>query len=55
MAEGRTLKEIASTLGLPPKTLEYHKSKLMEQAGLHTTAELTTYALAHGLTRSSSK
>ncbi|MDF0665278.1 MAG: response regulator transcription factor [Nitrospira sp.] len=53
VAEGRTLKEIASTLGLSPKTVEYHKSKLMEQLGLHTTAELTKYALAHGLTPSS--
>lgn len=50
VAEGLTLKEIASTLGLSPKTVEYHKSKLMEQLGLHTTAELTKYALAHGLT-----
>ena len=53
VAEGLTLKEIASTLGLSPKTVEYHKSKLMEQLGLHTTAELTKYALAHGLTTSS--
>ncbi|MDF0676583.1 MAG: response regulator transcription factor [Nitrospira sp.] len=55
VAEGLTLKEIASTLGLSPKTVEYHKSKLMEQLGLHTTAELTKYALAHGLTPSSSE
>ncbi len=53
VAEGLTLKEIASTLGLSPKTVEYHKAKLMEQLGLHTTAELTKYALAHGLTSSS--
>lgn len=53
VAEGLTLKEIASTLGLSPKTVEYHKSKLMEQLDLHTTAELTKYALAHGLTPSS--
>lgn len=53
VAEGLTLKEIASTLGLSPKTVEYHKSKLMEQLGLHTTAELTKYAVAHGLTPSS--
>lgn len=53
VAEGLTLKEIASTLGLSPKTVEYHKAKLMEQLDLHTTAELTKYALAHGLTSSS--
>ena len=53
VAEGLAVKEIASTLGLSPKTVEYHKSKLMEQLGLHTTAELTKYALVHGLTPSS--
>lgn len=53
VAEGLTLKEIAATLGLSPKTIEYHKAKLMEQLGLHTTAELTKYALARGLTPSS--
>lgn len=50
VAEGLTLKEIASTLGLSPKTVEYHKSKLMEQLSLRTTAELTKFALTHGLT-----
>lgn len=53
VAEGLAVKEIASALGLSPKTVEYHKSKLMEQLGLHTTAELTKYALVHGLTPSS--
>lgn len=53
VAEGLAVKEIASTLSVSPKTVEYHKSKLMEQLGLHTTAELTKYALVHGLTPSS--
>jgi DNA-binding NarL/FixJ family response regulator len=53
VAEGLAVKEIASMLSLSPKTVEYHKSKLMEQLGLHTTAELTKYALVHGLTPSS--
>ena len=52
VAEGLAMKEIASALSLSPKTVEYHKSKLMEQLGLHTTAELTKYALVHGLTPS---
>lgn len=52
VAEGLAVKEIASALSLSPKTVEYHKSKLMEQLGLHTTAELTKYALVHGLTPS---
>ncbi|MGQ0666728.1 MAG: response regulator [Nitrospiraceae bacterium] len=49
VAEGLAVKEIGSALSISPKTVEYHKSKLMEQLGLHTTAELTKYALVHGL------
>ena len=49
VAEGMTVKEIATTLNISPKTVEYHKSQIMTQLDLHTTAELTRYALAHGL------
>lgn len=49
VAEGRTVKEIAAVLNISPKTVEFHKSHLMEQLDLHTTAELTKYALTHGL------
>jgi DNA-binding NarL/FixJ family response regulator len=49
VAEGRTVKEIASALNLSPKTVEFHKSQIMTQLDLHTTAELTKYALVHGL------
>ena len=49
VAEGMTVKEIASALNLSPKTVEFHKSHIMTQLDLHTTAELTKYALVHGL------
>ena len=49
VAEGMTVKEIASALDLSPKTVEFHKSQIMTQLDLHTTAELTKYALVHGL------
>jgi DNA-binding NarL/FixJ family response regulator len=49
VAEGMTVKEIASALNLSPKTVEFHKSQLMTELDLHTTAELTKYALVHGL------
>ena len=49
VAEGYSLKEIACTLNVSVKTVQFHKSQLMEQLGLHTTAELTKYAIAHGL------
>lgn len=49
VAEGMTVKEIATTLNLSPKTVEFHKSQIMTQLDLHTTAELTKYALVHGI------
>jgi DNA-binding NarL/FixJ family response regulator len=49
VAEGMTVKEIAATLTLSPKTVEFHKAQIMTQLDLHTTAELTKYALVHGL------
>ena len=31
------------------KTVEFHKSRLMARLELRTTAELTKYAIAHGI------
>lgn len=49
VAEGKTTKEIASILDISVKTVEFHKSHIMKQLDLHTTAELTKYAISHGL------
>lgn len=49
VSEGLTSKEVASALHISPKTVEYHKQALMNELGLRTTAELTRYALAHGM------
>jgi DNA-binding NarL/FixJ family response regulator len=49
VAEGKTTKEIASTLHISAKTVEFHRSSVMDQLGLRTTAELTRYALIHGI------
>jgi len=49
VSEGCTAKEIASALVLSVKTAVFHKMALMEKLGLHTTAELTRYALEHGM------
>ncbi|MFO0698335.1 MAG: response regulator transcription factor [Nitrospira sp.] len=50
VAEGKTVKEIAQLLNISPKTVEFHKTQIMDQLDLRTTAELTKYALTHGLT-----
>ena len=47
VAEGRTMREIADALQISVKTVEFHKSMLMNELGLRTTAELTRYAIAN--------
>jgi DNA-binding NarL/FixJ family response regulator len=49
IAEGRTGKEIAGLLCVSPRTVEFHKYRMMQELGLHSTAELTRYALKHGV------
>ncbi len=52
VAEGKTVKDIASILNLSPKTIEFHKTKIMQRLNLHSTVELTKWAVAHGLVSS---
>ncbi len=52
VAEGRSAKEIASILKISVKTVEFHKSQIMEHIGLRTTAELTKYAIDQGIVSS---
>jgi DNA-binding NarL/FixJ family response regulator len=49
VAEGCSAKEIASTLSISARTVEFHKYQLMETLGLHTNAELIHFAIKHGL------
>jgi DNA-binding NarL/FixJ family response regulator len=46
-AEGRTTKEIASLLNISPRTVEFHKYRLMQEFGLKNSAELIHFALKH--------
>ena len=49
VAEGKSTKEIASTLNVSIKTVEFHKTRIMKELKLHSTAELTKHAIALGL------
>jgi DNA-binding NarL/FixJ family response regulator len=49
VALGKSGKEIASTLNVSLKTVEFHKHRIMERLDVHTTAELTRYAVRSGL------
>jgi DNA-binding NarL/FixJ family response regulator len=48
-AEGRPLKEIAATLKLSEKTVEFHKHHIMEAFNLKSNADLVLFALKRGL------
>lgn len=47
LAEGRSMKEVASVLNLTPRTVAFHKYRMMEQLKVKSTAELIQYAVKH--------
>jgi DNA-binding NarL/FixJ family response regulator len=49
VASGKTTKEIARDLGISPKTVEFHRGRLMERIGAHDVTGLTRFALQHGV------
>ena len=51
VAEGKTGKDIAATLGISVKTVEFHRNGIMQELGLRSIAELTRYAIEHGIVR----
>jgi DNA-binding NarL/FixJ family response regulator len=49
IAEGNTTKQIAKLLGVSAKTVETHRTKLMQKLDIHEIAGLARYAIRHGL------
>jgi two-component system, NarL family, response regulator NreC len=49
IAEGRTNKEIATTLNLSVYTVDAHRGRIMEKLNLHSTGELVRFAIRKGL------
>lgn len=49
LAEGKGTRSIASILNVSIKTVEFHRTRLMEELDLHSVAELTKYAVSEGL------
>lgn len=49
VAEGFSNREIASRLELGIRTVETHREHISQKLELHSVAELTKYAIAHGL------
>ena len=47
LAEGRSMKEVASVLNVAPRTVAFHKYQIMNQLNVKSTAELVRYAVQH--------
>lgn len=45
LAEGRSMKEIASQLNITPRTVAFHKYTLMDLLDIHSNAELVQFAI----------
>jgi DNA-binding NarL/FixJ family response regulator len=49
LAEGKSMKEVASILNVTPRTVAFHKYRMMEQLKIRTNAELIQYAIRQHL------
>jgi len=49
IAEGKSNKEIAACLDLSVNTVSVHRANIMEELGIHNTAELVAFAIRHRL------
>ncbi|GMV37444.1 MAG: DNA-binding response regulator [Fimbriimonadales bacterium] len=49
LAQGKTVTEIAAELSLSAKTVSTYRSRVLAKLGARTNADLTRYALAHGI------
>jgi len=45
LAEGKSMKEVASVLNLTPRTIAFHKYRVMQELGFKTNAELVQFAM----------
>jgi len=50
LAEGKSNKEVATTLGISVKTAETHRAAVMRKLGLHSISELVRYAIRNHIT-----
>jgi two-component system response regulator NreC len=49
LVEGYTTKEIANMLVVSPKTVEGHKTNLMDKLDIHNKTDLVKYAIRKGI------
>jgi len=49
LAQGKSNKEVANTLGISVRTVETHRKNIKRKLGISSTAGLTRYAMEHGV------
>jgi len=49
IAQGCSAKEIAGRLHIAVKTAQFHRTNIMTKLNVHSTAEMTKYAMGHGI------
>ena len=49
IAEGRSMKQAAAALSVSPRTVAFHKYRMMRQLQLRTNADLMRFAIRHGV------
>jgi DNA-binding NarL/FixJ family response regulator len=49
LAQGRSMKEAAFELGITPRTIAFHKYRVMKLLGIRTSAELVQYPVRNDL------
>jgi DNA-binding NarL/FixJ family response regulator len=49
LVDGLTAKQIASRLDISPRTVEFHKYRMLESLGLKGSADLIHFAVQHGM------
>jgi len=52
LAEGKTMKETAGVLCITPRTVAFHKYRIMETLGIENNADLIKFAMKAGLSNS---
>lgn len=49
LAEGKSMKQIALSLSLSIKTIESHRTRIMQKIDVSNIADLTKYAIREGI------
>lgn len=47
LAEGHSMKEVAQVLNVAPRTVAFHKYRIMQQLNINSTAQLVQFAVRH--------